>query len=59
MAMEYYRAPDGYVLALYIIDVIFIAIFTGEAALKISAYRFNSYIYDNWNKFDFFVVIVG
>lgn len=59
MAMEYYRAPDGYVLALFIIDVIFITIFTVEAGLKITAYGFSAYIYDNWNKFDFAVVIIG
>ena len=44
-------------------DVIFVAIFTLEATLKIIAYGFffhsNSYLRSGWNIIDFVVVVVG
>ena len=40
-----------------IINLIFTAIFALEAFLKIIALGFSNYIKNNWNKFDFFVVV--
>lgn len=37
----------------------FVAIFTTEAALKISGFGFAYYWRDDWNKFDFIIVILS
>jgi len=59
MACEVWDASDDYQLALDIIDIIFIVIFTIEAFLKISAYHFQVYVNDHWNVFDFVIVWIG
>ena len=45
------------VLAIRIINYLFLGIFTLEAILKLSAIGFR-YFNDNWNIFDFFVVVL-
>ncbi len=41
------------------LDHLFILIFLIEAIVKIAAYGWNEYIKNNWNKFDFFIVIAS
>jgi hypothetical protein len=45
--------------ALYVINVFFVAFFTAEAAVKLAALGRLVYFFENWNKFDFFVVIIS
>jgi hypothetical protein len=59
MAMEHYGMSDSFKLFIDIGDGVFVAIFTMEAVLKILGYTFEFYIDDAWNKFDFFIVIIG
>jgi hypothetical protein len=44
---------------LNISNKIFVAFFTGELIIKITAYGFKYYWYVNWNKFDFIIVIMS
>lgn len=59
MCLAYYGQPDTWTQVLGVADIIFIVIFTVEAVLKIVAYQFGVYWRDNWNKFDFIIVIVS
>ena len=46
----------------WVLDIsnkIFVAFFTGELMIKITAYGFKYYWYVNWNKFDFIIVIMS
>jgi len=59
MCLQHHEQSDGWTLALYIADLLFIIIFTLEAILKITAYKFGVYWKDNWNKFDFIIVLLS
>jgi len=59
MCIEHYGISEELNIMLKIFDYIFIAIFTVEAILKITAYGWGQYWADNWNKFDFIIVLVG
>jgi len=56
MAIEYYDQPQQLEDVLFIINQIFITIFTLECAMKIIALR-QYYFRQPWNVFDFVVVI--
>ncbi|CAI2366067.1 unnamed protein product [Moneuplotes crassus] len=56
MAISFEDSPDSYNKALYIINLLFTALFTLEAILKLVAYG-AVYFSSSWNKFDFFVVL--
>ncbi|KAG4062064.1 Sodium channel protein type 4 subunit alpha B [Phytophthora cactorum] len=56
MASQYYGQPTTHTTIVNILNAIFATIFTGEAILKIAAYGV-VYFDDNWNRFDFFVVL--
>ena len=58
MAMAYESASDDYNKGLEICNLIFTGIFILEAALKITAFG-KTYFYDNWNVFDFLVVVAS
>ena len=58
MALRYYQMDEGYSQWLDIFNYIFTFIYNLEAGLKIFACGHN-YFLNNWNKFDFFIVIVG
>eukprot|EP00743_Colponemidia_sp_Colp-15_P005327 GILK01005729.1.p1 GENE.GILK01005729.1~~GILK01005729.1.p1 ORF type:complete len:1755 (-),score=280.80 GILK01005729.1:102-5366(-) len=56
LAMYYYQMPAEYSLTLEILNSIFAVIYTAEVILKLYVYRIE-YFRDNWNKFDFLVVL--
>ncbi|GMF42977.1 unnamed protein product [Phytophthora fragariaefolia] len=56
MAAQYYGQATAQTTAMEILNSFFAAIFAIEAALKTTAYGF-AYFEDNWNRFDFFVVV--
>jgi len=57
MCLAHYKQSDGFSTVLGIADYFFIVIFTLECILKVTAFSFFTYWQDNWNKFDFIVVI--
>lgn len=59
LCMDYYDAPETYDQVMEMGNVIFIAIFTLEAVLKIIGHGPKYYFLENWNKFDFFIVILS
>jgi voltage-gated sodium channel type IV alpha len=58
MALRFYQMNETFGMWLDISNYIFTLIYNLEAALKIFACGHN-YFLNNWNKFDFFIVIVG
>jgi len=59
MCMEYYGQSTGMSFVLNTLDVTFSTIFAIEAILKICAAGFSKYWMDDWNKFDFLVVVLS
>jgi len=59
MCLEYYGAPPNYNKVLDGLDTFYIVVFTVEALIKITGLGWFQYIRNSWNKFDFFIVIVG
>ena len=59
MAMEYYDQPQYWSDMLAIANYVFVSIFACEALLKIVALGHKMYFLDNWNRFDFAVVIIS
>merc|ERR1719317_1094958 len=57
--MEYYGSPDIYNNILGGLDTFYVSMFTFEAILKIIGLGWRQYIRSGWNKFDFFIVIIG
>ncbi|XP_073242529.1 voltage-dependent calcium channel type A subunit alpha-1-like [Porites lutea] len=56
LMMKVYREPEPYRKTLNIFNTIFTFMFTGEAILKLFAFRLN-YFRDGWNVFDFIIVL--
>lgn len=59
MCMRHYGMSDGFKTFLSVADITFVAIFTLEAILEIKVFGWKLYWRDNWNRFDFFVVIMS
>eukprot|EP01065_Artemidia_motanka_P049742 TRINITY_DN8328_c0_g1_i1.p1 TRINITY_DN8328_c0_g1~~TRINITY_DN8328_c0_g1_i1.p1 ORF type:complete len:2109 (+),score=672.20 TRINITY_DN8328_c0_g1_i1:54-6380(+) len=59
MACEYYGQPRWWERMQDAANLIFIVIFTAEAAVKVLAYAPRAYIESPWNRFDMFVVILS
>ena len=59
MMTEHYQQVDGVTDFLYVANLVFLVIFTVEAILKIGAFGWALYWRDDWNKFDFIVVILS
>jgi len=59
MTLAYEGSGEEYNIILEKISVVCTIIFIIEAVLKLTAFGFEEYFYDNWNKFDFFVVATG
>lgn len=59
LALPYDGASTSYLLALYYIHFCFNIIFITEAVFKIFLFGFQNYIKNNWNKYDFFVVLTA
>ncbi|XP_076822135.1 sodium channel protein type 4 subunit alpha B-like [Clavelina lepadiformis] len=58
MMIEYHNMPPDFTAVLEYINYVFVAIFTGEAIIKIFALR-HHYFKNPWNVFDFVVVILS
>lgn len=59
MLMEHWPADPTLVDTLHAANMVCLVIFTIEAVLKILAYYPRTYINDNWNRLDLFVVIAS
>jgi len=59
MAAEHYNMSDTLGVILWFMDLVFVLIFTLEAAMKMFAYGGYVYFADSWNQFDFVIVIAG
>jgi len=59
LCIDYYGKPEQLETILYQANLSFVAFFTIELTLKITAYGFKYYWYVNWNKFDFIIVILS
>jgi hypothetical protein len=59
LCMDYYDAPYTYNRVIEIGNIVFISIFTVEAVLKILGHGIKFYFLENWNKFDFLIVILS
>ncbi|XP_076351266.1 muscle calcium channel subunit alpha-1-like isoform X2 [Tachypleus tridentatus] len=57
LAMKYHNQPQGYTMALDILNQIFTAAFALEFVLKVMAFGFKNYFGDPWNVFDFIIVL--
>ena len=59
MAIEYEGSSDEYTYALQMINLSFTLIFLAECIIKLTGMGPKRYFYDDWNKFDFFVVVAS
>ena len=59
MAMFYNEAPSDYVSALENVNLSITFVFITEAIIKLIGSGPRGYFYNNWNKFDFFVVFTS
>ncbi len=58
MTMEHENSTETFYLTLEWISTVFTLIFIFEAVLKLIAFGVEDYFYEDWNKFDFTVVIL-
>lgn len=58
IATEHVDQPESLTKALTQLNVVFTALFIAEATVKIIAYDVN-YFMEGWNRFDFFIVVLG
>ncbi|KAJ9445826.1 Sodium channel protein 60E [Diplonema papillatum] len=59
MALEHADQSFEWDRFLFIVSLIFLCIFSTEAAMKLVAFGFKGYITDRWNRFDFFVLLIS
>lgn len=59
LCIDHYNKSDNLEKILDNSNKFFVIFFTVELILKITAYGFKYYWYVNWNKFDFFIVIMS
>jgi len=59
MSMNHYKMSDNLLSLLETFDLGFIVIFSLEAILKITALGWSAYTSENWNKFDFAIVLAS
>jgi hypothetical protein len=59
LCMDYFDSPSEYNRAIELGNVVFISIFTAEAVFKILGHGPRFYFLENWNKFDFIIVILS
>jgi hypothetical protein len=57
MAMGYYGQSAAYAQFINVANLVFAVIFTVEAVIKLIAFGIDKYFEDNWNKFDFAIVV--
>jgi voltage-dependent calcium channel L type alpha-1D len=58
LAMKWYGETEAQTISIDAINLLFTAIFTLEAAIKLIAFK-REYFIDSWNRFDFFIVSVS
>lgn len=58
MGLEHYEQSDEFENALYVVNTVFIGIFTTECVLKLISLRLY-FFKQAWNVFDFVVVVVS
>ena len=59
MTLEHYQQSATWTAVLYDLNIVFVALFACEAALKITAYGLRGYLSEAWSKFDFFLVLAS
>ena len=59
LCLDSYDKSENFSNILYISNISFVSFFTFEATLKIIAYGITYYWHVNWNKFDFFIVLMS
>jgi len=58
LLMQHYNMTESFINVLVLGNYVFTGIFTMEAILKLFSYNPSAYFADDWNTFDF-VVVVG
>ena len=59
LCLDSYDKSENFSNILYISNISFVSFFTFEATLKIIAYGITYYWHVDWNKFDFFIVLMS
>lgn len=59
LCLDTYENSDNFNRILVISNIFFVSFFTFEASLKVIAYGITYYWYVDWNKFDFFIVLMS
>lgn len=59
MMVEHYQQTDAVTDFLYVSNLVFLVVFALEAVLKIGGFGWLLYWRDDWNKFDFIVVLLS
>ena len=59
MAMEHYKMSPEWTMCMFVSNLIFSAIYSLEAIIKLLAIGFGNYFKDGWNRFDFLIVMVA
>jgi hypothetical protein len=59
LAINHYPAPDGWAVSMNNTEIVFTALFAFEAVMKIFGEGMTTYFASNWNRFDFFVVVIS
>jgi hypothetical protein len=59
LAINHYPAPDGWSDGMNNTEIVFTALFAFEAVMKIFGEGMTTYFASNWNRFDFFVVVIS
>eukprot|EP01012_Entosiphon_sulcatum_P008171 TRINITY_DN14339_c0_g1_i2.p1 TRINITY_DN14339_c0_g1~~TRINITY_DN14339_c0_g1_i2.p1 ORF type:complete len:1845 (-),score=307.13 TRINITY_DN14339_c0_g1_i2:77-5611(-) len=59
IALSYFHSPTSLLRVIDVSNTVFVALFSAEAAIKIAAIGPEMYILDNWNKFDFVVLLLS
>lgn len=59
LMIDYYGIDKTLASILKISNQVFVAIFAMECVLKVIAYRWSYFWHVNWNKFDFFIVLIS
>lgn len=59
LCMDYYGSPETYNNVLNWLNNVFVIIFTIEAMLKLMGQGFRYYFHENWNRFDFTIVLLS
>ena len=59
LCLDSYDNSENFTKILYFSNISFVSFFTFEASLKMIAYGITYYWHVNWNKFDFFIVLMS